>query len=122
MAVYTSVKESEIELFLKQYNLGSLISYEGILEGIENTNYKINTNEGSFILTLFEKRVDPKDLPFFMSLQQHLSDNNFMCPIPIKNKDNNVVNTLCNKKAIIISFLEGKKIEQIKPEHCLQIG
>ena len=122
MAVYTSVKESEIKLFLKQYNLGSLVSYEGILEGIENTNYKINTNEGSFILTLFEKRVNPKDLPFFMSLQKHLSDNKFICPIPIQNKDNNIVNTLCNKKAIIISFLEGKKVEEIKSAHCLEVG
>ena len=122
MAVYTSVKESDIKLFLKQYNLGSLVSYEGILEGIENTNYKINTNEGSFILTLFEKRVDPKDLPFFMSLQKHLSDNKFICPIPIQNKDNNIVNTLCNKKAIIISFLEGKKVEEIKAAHCLEVG
>ena len=67
MAVYTSVNQFELEDFLEQYNLGKLIFYDGILEGIENSNYKIITQEGNFILTLFEKRVDSKDIPFFMN-------------------------------------------------------
>tara|TARA_B100000929_G_scaffold246327_1_gene204757 strand:- start:286 stop:1236 length:951 start_codon:yes stop_codon:yes gene_type:complete len=122
MAVYTSVTKSELENFLEQYNLGKLISYEGIIEGIENTNYKIIMEEGGFILTIFEKRVDPQDLPFFMNLQKHLSGHGFHCPIPVENKDKNIVNSLCNKKAIIISFLEGKKIDNPQSHHCLQVG
>ena len=122
MAVYTSVTKSELENFLEQYNLGKLISYEGIIEGIENTNYKIIMEEGGFILTIFEKRVDPQDLPFFMNLQKHLSVHGFHCPIPVENKDKNIVNSLCNKKAIIISFLEGKKIDNPQSHHCLQVG
>ncbi len=122
MAVYTSVTKSELENFLEQYNLGKLISYEGIIEGIENTNYKIIMEEGGFILTIFEKRVDPQDLPFFMNLQKHLSSHGFHCPIPVENKDKNIVNSLCNKKAIIISFLEGEKIDNPQLHHCLQVG
>ena len=122
MAVYTSINLSELEGFLKQYNLGRLISYDGILEGIENSNYKIFMEEGSFILTIFEKRVDPQDLPFFMNLQKHLSIHGFHCPVPIENKDKKIINSLCNKKAIIVSFLEGKKIENPKLGHCLQVG
>ena len=78
MAVYTSVNNSELNKFLQQYNLGNLISFKGILDGIENSNYVINTEKGKFILTLFEKRVNPNDLPFFMNLQIHLSQNEFM--------------------------------------------
>ena len=84
MAVYTSVNQSELEDFLEQYNLGKLISYDGILEGIENSNYKILMEEDDFILTIFEKRVDPQDLPFFMNLQKHLSNHGFHCPVPIE--------------------------------------
>ena len=122
MAVYTSVNQSELEDFLEQYNLGKLISYDGILEGIENSNYKILMEEGDFILTIFEKRVDPQDLPFFMNLQKHLSDHGFHCPVPVENKDKNTINSLRDKKAIIISFLEGKKIDNPQLHHCLQVG
>jgi len=122
MAVYTSVSESKLREFIELYDIGSLISYEGILEGIENTNFKIITNKGHFILTIFEKRVNPKDLPFFMALQKHLAEKNFKCPIPLEDKDNNIINLLCKKSAIIITFLEGKKIDEIEPIHCLQVG
>ena len=122
MAVYTLVKEIELKNFLQQYDLGSLVSFKGIVEGIENTNFRINTEKGSYILTLFEKRVNEKDLPFFMNLQKHLSSSGFQCPIPIANKDHIIINNLCGKKAIIISLLEGKQILNSKPEHCFQIG
>ena len=122
MAVYTSVNQFELEDFLEQYNLGKLIFYDGILEGIENSNYKIFMQEGNFILTLFEKRVDSKDIPFFMNLQKHLSNHGFHCPVPIENKNKDIISLLCNKKAIIISFLEGKKIDNPQSHHCLQVG
>ena len=77
--------------FLKQYDLGALIKYEGILEGIENTNYKLVTSKNTFILTIFEKRVDPKDLPFFINLKKHLTKKNFQCPKPIKIEKENVL-------------------------------
>ena len=87
MAVYTSVNKPELECFLEQYNLGKLVSYEGILEGIENSNYIIHVEAGKFILTILEKRVESQDLPFFMNLQKHLSIHRFHCPVPIENKD-----------------------------------
>ena len=105
MAVYTSVNKPELEVFLEQYNLGKLISYDGILEGIENSNYKILMEEGNFIITIFEKRVDPQDIPFFMNLQNHLSEHGFHCPVPIKNKNKNIINSLHNKKWLMVSII-----------------
>ena len=122
MAVYTSVNKNELSKFFENYELGSLISYEGIVEGIENTNFKINTDKGSYILTIFEKRVNREDVPFFMNLQKHLSKAGFACPLPIENKNKKIINTLCNKTAIIISFIEGEKVSDIKPVHCFQVG
>ena len=122
MAVYTSVNKNELSKFFENYELGSLISYEGIVEGIENTNFKINTDKGSYILTIFEKRVNVEDVPFFMSLQKYLSEAGFACPLPIENKNKKIINKLSNKTAIIISFLEGKKVNEVKPIHCLQVG
>ena len=78
--------------------------------------------KGDFILTIFEKRVEAQDLPFFMNLQKHLSYHGFHCPIPIENKNKNVINSLCNKTAIIISFLGGKKIDNPQSHHCLEVG
>ena len=122
MAVFTPVSKSALLDFLKEYNIGKLISYSEIIEGIENTNYKINTEKGNYILTLFEKRVNPKDLPFFMNLQKHLAKNNFFCPVPIENKQNNIINSLCGKETIIISFLQGNQIKFPNSKHCLKVG
>ena len=122
MAVFTNINKKELEEYLQSYSLGNLISYEGIIEGIENTNYKIITDKGCYILTIFEKRVDPEDIPFFIDLHNHLSENNFACPIPIKNKDDNVIDFLKSKKAIIISFLEGEKINSPNPSICEEVG
>ena len=122
MAVYTSVNKDELNQFLENYDLGSLITYEGIVEGIENSNFKIITEKGSYILTIFEKRVSLEDVPFFMSLQKHLSEAGFACPLPIENKNKKIINTLSNKTTIIISFLEGKKVNEVQSMHCLQVG
>ena len=122
MAVYTSINQNELDKFLQNYDLGLFVSYEGIVEGVENTNYKIITETGNYILTIFEKRVFAQDIPFFMSLQKHLSEAGFACPLPIANKNKEIVNTLCDKTAIIISFLEGEKVNIIEPNHCFQVG
>ena len=122
MAVFTKISRKEIELYLKNYSIGSLVSYEEILEGIENTNYKINTDKNKYILTIFEKRVKPEDLPFFMNLQKELIAKGFKCPTPIENNNNSIINNLKNKNAVIISFLEGEKINKILPQHCHEVG
>ena len=122
MAVYTKINKISLESFLSQYNLGSLISFEGILKGIENTNYKITTENGIYILTLLEKRVDANALPFFVNLQRHLSKYGFNCPIPIENKNNEIINLLSNKQSIIISFLDGYQVDNPEPIHCFQVG
>ena len=88
MAVFTKISKEEIEFFLKNYSIGNLISFEGIVKGTENTNFKIITSKNKYILTILEKRVEPEDLPFFMSLQNELVEHGFKCPKPIKNNNN----------------------------------
>lgn len=122
MAVFTKVSKEEIEKFLENYSIGNLISYEGIIEGIENTNYKITTDKNKYILTIFEKRVNPEDIPFFMSLQEELVIEGFDCPLPIEDNNNSIINNLKNKNAVIISYLEGEKIIKILPMHCYEVG
>ena len=92
MAVFTKLEKQEIEDFLKQYSIGTLMSFEGIVEGIENTNYKITTSHHDYILTVFEKRVNPKELPFFMNLQRELVTHGFDCPLPIENNNGTTIN------------------------------
>ena len=113
MAVFTKLEKQEIEDFLKQYSIGTLMSFEGIVEGIENTNYKITTSHHDYILTVFEKRVNPKELPFFMNLQRELVTHGFDCPLPIENNNGTTINSLKDKSAVIISFIEGKQLQYL---------
>ena len=122
MAVFTKISKAEIEFFLKNYSIGNLVSFEGIVKGTENTNYKVTTTKDTYILTMFEKRVEPEDLPFFMSLQKELAANSFACPLPIKNKENSMINKLKDKNAVIISFLKGENLFKVCPEHCKELG
>lgn len=122
MAVYSPINKKELLSFLKQYELGDLNKYEGILEGIENTNYKLETSRKNYILTIFEKRVKTKDLPFFINLKNHLFNKNFNCPQPIKNKSGKNINLINNKSCVLISYLEGKKILNVNSDHCNQVG
>ncbi len=122
MAVFTKLNENEIKNFVNSYDIGSLEEFNGIIEGIENTNYKIICSGTSYILTIFEKRVNEKDLPFFVDLKLYLSNNNFKCPNPIKNKHGKFINSLKNKKAIIISFIEGEKIDLPNENECKEVG
>ena len=107
MAVYTKLSEAQLKVFFSKYNLGKLLNYEEIKEGIENTNYFIELEKGKFILTLYEKRVEEKDLPFFISLMKNLFDKNFPSPEPIINKNGNYISEILNKKAAVVSFLTG---------------
>tara|TARA_Y100000768_G_scaffold386283_1_gene374319 strand:+ start:368 stop:1318 length:951 start_codon:yes stop_codon:yes gene_type:complete len=122
MAVFTKISNQEIQVFLKDYAIGNLISFEGIVKGTENTNYKIITSKDQYILTIFEKRVQPEDLPFFMDLQNELAANGFNCPIPIKNNKKSIINKFKEKKAVIISFLQGENLNNVIPEHCYELG
>ena len=122
MAVYTPITKEKLSSFLENYNIGSLENFKGVLEGVENTNYKIITSQDTFILTIFEKRVKKQDLPFFIELQNHLSKKNIKCPSPIPNRNEQHINTIEDKPCVLMSFLEGKKINNSTSYHCHQIG
>lgn len=126
MAVFTSVNENELRAFLKNYDLGELQSYEGIEQGVSNTNYHVFTDKGRYILTLFEERTSADDLPFFFAFKEHLAKYDIACPLPvgIKNKDGKIVGTLCSRPAAFNSFLEGTSVEEddIAERHCKELG
>ena len=122
MAVYTSLNNEQLSDFLKLYKIGKLISFNGITEGIENSNFYLKTTHGEFILTIFEKRVNKKDLPFFIDVMIHLSKKNFFCPKPIGDAKNNYLQELLGKPAIIVNYLQGKSKTKILKEDCFKVG
>ena len=122
MAVYTKLDKEKIGFILSNYNLGNLKKFEGIKEGIENTNYSIETDKGKYILTIYEKRVNEHDLPFFSKLMLGLSNKNFICPKPISNKNNVHISDFQNKKFMIVSCLEGKSKKNLSPLDCKIVG
>jgi homoserine kinase type II len=122
MAVYTKLSENNLKDFFSKYNLGKLLNYKGIKEGIENTNYFIHTEKGKFILTVYEKRVEEKDLPFFMGLMRNLFDANFPSPEPIINQNGNYITEISEKKAAVVSFLDGSAKKNLSPINCHEIG
>src|SRR5579884_2536045 len=99
MAVYTDVPDDELKAFVAEYDIGDVVSCKGIAEGVENSNYLLRTETGTFILTLYEKRVDPKDLPFFLGLMDHLAARGFRCPTPVHARDGAALRELCGKPA-----------------------
>ena len=122
MAVYTNLNEGQIIDFLKLYDVGELISFSEITEGIENSNFHLKTSNGDFILTIFEKRVDIKDIPFFIKIMIHLNKNGYYCPKPICDKNNKFLLELAGKPTIIVNFLEGKSIQNVTIDNCYQVG
>ena len=122
MAVYTKISRNDITSIDRKFNLGKIISFKGIKKGIENTNYLIKTKNNKYILTIFEKRVQKKDLPFFMSLMEKLSNYKINCPKPQKSKKGNYLVNIKNKPASIVSFVEGKEKNKLKIQDCYEIG
>ena len=122
MAVYTKLEHQEVRQFLEQYNINNFKDYKGITEGVENTNYFIKTSQQDYILTIYEKRVDENDLPFFIKLLSYLSENKFPCPKPIANKNNEKINRIKNKNAALVTFLNGQSKNKITSEECFEIG
>ncbi len=122
MAVYTEVGDDELEDFLARYDLGRLLSYKGIAEGVENSNYLLQTETGSYILTLYEKRVRPDDLPFFLALMDHLAAEDFACPTPIHDRTGQALGHLAGRPAAIVTFLAGVWPRRIQPFHAAELG
>ena len=122
MAVYTRVNSKDISYIEKNYNIGKIKSFTGIKKGIENTNYLLKTENKKFILTLFEKRVQEKDLPFFMNLMEKLNKHKINCPEPQRNKKGGFLIKIKSKTASIVSFVEGKDKLKLNPKNCYEIG
>ena len=107
MAVYTDVTDEALAEFLREYELGELVAFRGIAEGVENSNFSLRTTAGDFILTLYEKRVDPAELPWFLGLMRHLSASGISCPWPVAGQDGEALRLLAGRPAAITSFLPG---------------
>jgi homoserine kinase type II len=122
MAVYTDVAAEELAEFLESYDIGELLSYKGIAEGVENSNFLLHTSKGAYILTLYEKRVAEDDLPYFLSLMAHLAERGVSCPQPARNREGNMFSRLAGRPAAIINFLEGVWPRRPNVAHCAGVG
>jgi homoserine kinase type II len=122
MAVYTDVSAEDLGAFLAGYDLGDLLAYKGIAEGVENSNFLVHTSSGYFILTLYEKRVAAADLPFFLALMEHLASRGLTCPQPVKNRRGEVLGFLAGRPAAVVTFLDGMWIRRPSAGHCAAVG
>ena len=122
MAVYTEVSDDDLRAFAALYDIGEVLSCKGIAEGVENSNFLLTTERGNFILTLYEKRVMPRDLPFFIALMEHLARNGVACPTPVPGRDGIALRELCGRPAAIVTFLAGMCPRRILPFHCAALG
>jgi homoserine kinase type II len=122
MAVYTDVSSEDLTRFLASYELGELLSYKGIAEGVENSNFLVHTSRGHYILTLYEKRVAADDVPFFLGLMEHLAERGITCPQPVKNRSGETLGKLCGRPAAIVTFLDGMWIRRPDAGHCAAVG
>ncbi|MCW5745936.1 MAG: homoserine kinase [Alphaproteobacteria bacterium] len=122
MAVYTEVTDDQLDAFLAEYDIGEPQSCKGIAEGVENSNYLLVTSRATYILTLYEKRVDPRDLPFFLGLMDHLAARGIPCPTPVHGRDGNALRTLAERPAAITTFLPGLWPRRILVDHCAPVG
>jgi homoserine kinase type II len=122
MAVYTDVTAEELAGFLAGYDIGELLAYKGIAEGVENSNFLVHTSKGNYILTLYERRVAAKDVPFFLALMEHLATRGITCPLPVKNKKGEMLGKVAGRPAAIITFLDGLWIRRPTAIHCAALG
>ena len=122
MAVYTKINKKDLLNINRNFINKKFISFKGIKQGIENTNYLIRSKKEKFILTIFEKRVAKKEIPFFMKLMDQLNGLKINCPKPLKNKKGNYLFKLKNKTACIVSFLNGKDKKTLNTKNCYDIG
>ena len=122
MAVYTEVTDEALADFLTDYDIGTMVAFRGIAEGVENSNFSLRTTAGDFILTLYEKRVDPADLPWFLGLMEHLAQRELVCPQPVRGRDGQALRHLCGKHAAITTFLPGVWPRRVRQSHCGPVG
>ena len=122
MAVYTDVSDQDLTRFVADYDIGEVLSLQGIAEGIENSNFLLRTDGGTFILTLYERRVNPAELPFFLGLMDHLAAKGIPCPTPVHARDGRALRTLSGRPAAIVTFLEGMWPRAVQPGHCGALG
>jgi len=122
MAVYTDVSDEALTQFLTEYDLGEPVSFAGIAEGVENSNFLLRTTKGSFILTLYERRVAKSDLPFFLGLMDHLAAQGFSCPVPVHGRDGNALRELQGRPAALVTFLDGVSVRKPGVKHCAEVG
>jgi homoserine kinase type II len=122
MAVYTEVTDEALEAFLADYDIGTLVAFRGIAEGVENSNYSLRTTGGDFILTLYEKRVNPEELPWFLGLMEHLARHRLVCPLPVHGRDGSALRGLCGRQAAITTFLPGVWPRRVRQSHCGPVG
>jgi homoserine kinase type II len=122
MAVYTDINETDLAVFIADYDIGTLLSYRGIAEGVENSNFMLHTSAGQFILTLYEKRVNAGDLPFFLGIMDHLASKGISCPLPVHRRDGSIISQLADRPAAIVTFLEGMWMRRPMVAHCRAVG
>ena len=122
MAVYKKINKKDISYINKKFEVDKILNFKGIKQGIENTNYLLRSKNKKFILTIFEKRVSKKEIPFFMKLMDQLNDSEINCPKPLKNKSGNYLIRIRNKIACIVSFLNGKDKKILNLKNCYDIG
>jgi homoserine kinase type II len=122
MAVYTDVAAEDLSRFLAGYDIGELLAYKGIAEGVENSNFLLHTGRGNFILTLYERRVAERDLPFFLALMEHLASRGITCPQPVKNREGATLGRLAGRPAAIVTFLDGLWIRRPSAAHAAALG
>ena len=122
MAVYTHLSDEEIRKFLTEYDIGQLLNFSEIAEGVENSNFLLTTSRNKYILTLYEKRVDPHDLPFFLKLLSHLASSGLSCPLPVEARDGKALRTLGGKPAAIVTYLQGSWPRQTTLDQCKALG
>ena len=122
MAVYTDVTADQLSGFLSGYDVGGLLSCKGIAEGVENSNFVLHTEGGRFILTLYEKRVEAGDLPFFIGLMDHLASRGLNCPRPVRDRHGVALGALAGRPAAMVTFLDGVWIKDPGVAHCSALG
>lgn len=122
MAVYTELGDEDLVQLLQAYDLGTLLSCKGIAEGVENSNFLLQTERGSFILTLYERRVAAANLPYFLGLMEHLAARGLPCPTPIHGRDGRALREVAGRPAAIVTFLAGLWVKRPEARHCARLG
>jgi homoserine kinase type II len=122
MAVYTDITDQELETFLADFDVGRAVAFKGIAEGVENSNFMLETSAGRYILTVYERRVKAEDLPFFLGLMQWLATHGYPSATPIADRSGATLKTLRGKPAALVAFLPGLSVRRPTVSHCREAG